>query len=94
MLTTATTTTGLRKFPPPQLQHRHLAPQWREYLLFLKNSKCPHFSGKRDKNVFEWVEEKQASLRARHLLPVEKALFIIDYLEGLPRGRLSTRLNR
>ena len=63
-----------------------------ERVVFLpRERRCAIFSGEGDDDFFEWMEDVQASLRVRHLSPVEKALFILDHLGGSAKRELRFR---
>ena len=63
-----------------------------ERLIYLpRDRKCPTFRGRTGLSIVEWVEEVQSCIRARHLAPAEKALFIYDHLEGEAREEVKYR---
>lgn len=47
-----------------------------------RERKCPVFRGSTGIGINDWVEEVQASMRARYLSPLDQAYFIYDHLEG------------
>lgn len=63
-----------------------------ERLLYVpRERKCPIFRGNAGMGIVEWVEEVQASIRARHLAPIDQAYFIYDHLEGSAKDEIKYR---
>ena len=63
-----------------------------ERIIYLpRERKCPMFRGPHGIWVDEWVEEVQASMRARHLGSNDQANFIFDHLEGEARDEIKYR---
>lgn len=60
-------------------------------ICFPRERKCPMFRGAHGIGVDEWVEEVQASMRARHLGLNDQAHFIFDHLEGEARDEIKYR---
>ncbi|KAG5268958.1 hypothetical protein AALO_G00196740 [Alosa alosa] len=56
-----------------------------------RERRCPMFRGKSGMSIGEWIEEVQASMRIRHMTPVEKAYFIFDHLEGEAKDEIKYR---
>ncbi|KAL6456493.1 hypothetical protein MHYP_G00350370 [Metynnis hypsauchen] len=76
-----------RSSPPPCVPTERLVYIPRE-------RKCPVFHGNMGIGIVEWVEEVQASMRARRLAPVEEAYFIYDHLEGEAKDEIRYRSRR
>lgn len=54
-----------------------------ERLVYIPRERsCPLFSGTGEIGVQTWVEEVKAIMRARRLVPIDKAHFIYDHLIG------------
>ena len=69
-------------------------PPATERLVFVpRDRKCPSFSGKSGISVYEWVEEAQACMRARHLTTIDQAFFLFDHLVGEARDEIKFRTN-
>lgn len=63
-----------------------------ERLLYVpRERKCPVFSGNVGMGIVEWVEEVRASMRARHLAPIDQAYFIYDHLTGPAKDEIKYR---
>ncbi|KAL6490489.1 hypothetical protein MHYP_G00008340 [Metynnis hypsauchen] len=63
-----------------------------ERLLYIpRERKCPVFRGRTSISVEEWVDEVQASIRARHLGPLDQAYFMLDHLEGEAKDEIKYR---
>lgn len=63
-----------------------------ERLLYVpRERKCPVFRGTSGIPVEDWVEEVRATIRARHLRPVDQAYFIFDHLEGEAKDEIRYR---
>ncbi|KAL6485921.1 hypothetical protein MHYP_G00053130 [Metynnis hypsauchen] len=63
-----------------------------ERLLYIpRERKCPVFRGRTGISVEEWVDEVQASIRARHLGPLDQAYFMLDHLEGEAKDEIKYR---
>lgn len=63
-----------------------------ERLLYVpRERKCPLFRGNPGIEVVEWIEEVRASMRARHLAPLDQAYFIYDHLEGEAKNEIRYR---
>lgn len=56
-----------------------------------RERKCPVFRGTHGIGVEDWVEEVKASMRVRHVGPMDKAAFIFDHLEGEAREEIKYR---
>lgn len=56
-----------------------------------RERQCPTFRGQHGIGINEWIEEVQASMRARHLGPNDQAGFIYDHLEGEARDKIRYR---
>lgn len=56
-----------------------------------RERRCPTFRGWHGIGVDEWIEEVQASMRARHLGPNDQAGLIYDHLEGEARDEIRYR---
>lgn len=60
-----------------------------ERLIYLpRGRKCPLFRDRTGLGIGEWIEEVYACIRARHMSPVDQALFIYDHLEGEVREEI------
>lgn len=67
-------------------------PTSSERLLYLpRERKCPVFRGTSGIGIDEWVDEVQASIRARHLGPLDQAYFIFDHLDGEAKDEIRYR---
>lgn len=65
------------------LSDRPATPTVPERLFYVpRERKCPLFRGNPGIVVVEWIEEVRASMRARHLAPVDQAYLIYDHLDG------------
>lgn len=63
-----------------------------ERLVYLpRERKCPIFRGRGGIGIEEWCEEVQASVRARHLGPLDQAYFIFDHLDGEAKDEIRYR---
>ena len=63
-----------------------------ERLVFVpRDRKCPVFRGSTGIGLSEWVEEVQASMRARRLSQLDRAFFLFDHLEGEARDEIKYR---
>lgn len=63
-----------------------------ERLIFVpRDRKCPIFRGRTGIGLSEWVEEVQASMRARHLSRSDQAFFLFDHLEGEAKDEIKYR---
>lgn len=73
--------------------HNNFAPTTgSERLLYVpRERKCPLFRGNVGLNIVEWIEEVRASIRARHLAPIDQAYFIYDHLEGEAKNEIRYR---
>lgn len=70
--------------------HNNSVPS--ERVLYIpRERKCPTFRGTSGILVEDWVEEMKATLRARHLRPVDQAYFIYDHLDGEAKAELRYR---
>lgn len=56
-----------------------------------RERKCPIFRGSTGIGINDWVEEVQASMRARYLSPLDQAYFIYDHLEGEAKEEIRYR---
>lgn len=56
-----------------------------------RDRRCPIFNGRSGVGINEWVEEVEACMRARHLTANDRALFIIDHLDGEPKQEIKFR---
>jgi len=65
--------------------HLHLATVPRD-------RKFPIFRGRAGIGLSEWMEEVQASMRARHLSQSDQAFFLFDHLEGEARDEIKYQL--
>lgn len=67
-------------------------PSVAERLIFVpRDRKCPIFRGRIGIGLSEWVEEVQASMRARHLSQFDQAFFLFDHLEGEAKDEIKYR---
>lgn len=67
-------------------------PSVTERLIFVpRDRKCSIFRGKTGIGLSEWVEEAQASMRARHLSRSDQAFFLLDHLEGEAKDEIRYR---
>lgn len=63
-----------------------------ERLLYIpRERKCPMFSGNGGITIVDWIEEVRASMRARHLAPIDQAYFIYDHLGGSAKDEIKYR---
>lgn len=63
-----------------------------ERLLYVpRERKCPSFRGTSGIPVEDWAEEVKATIRARHLRPIDQAYFIYDHLEGEAKDEIRYR---
>ncbi|KAL7841777.1 hypothetical protein SRHO_G00254680 [Serrasalmus rhombeus] len=63
-----------------------------ERLLYIpRERKCPVFRGRVGISIDDWSEEVQASIRARHLGPLDQAYFMLDHLEGEAKDEIRYR---
>jgi len=63
-----------------------------ERLLYIpRERKCPSFRGPSGIPVEDWVEEVRATIRARHLRPIDQAYFIFDHLDGEAKDEIRYR---
>lgn len=67
----------------------------REQAVYLpKERKSPKFSGSLvavAMSVEEWIEEAQSCIRLRYMSELDKALFLLDHLEGEARNEIKYR---
>ena len=56
-----------------------------------RERKCPPFRGTSGIPVEDWAEEVRATIRARHLRPLDQAYFIYDHLEGEAKDEIRYR---
>jgi hypothetical protein len=67
-------------------------PSVAERLIFVpRDRKCTIFRGRTGVGLSEWVEEVQASVRARHLSRSDQAFFLFDHLEGEAKEEIKYR---
>lgn len=67
-------------------------PPAAEGLIFVsRDRKCPIFRGWSGIGLSEWVEEVQASMRARRLSRSDQAFFLFDHLEGEAKEEIRYR---
>lgn len=67
-------------------------PSVAERLIFVpRDRKCSIFRGRTGIGLSEWVEEAQASMRARHLSRSDQAFFLFDHLEGEAKDEIRYR---
>lgn len=67
-------------------------PVSNERLFYLpRERKCPVFRGRVGIGIVEWVEEVEASVRARHLGALDKAYFMFDHLDGEAKDEIRYR---
>lgn len=70
----------------------------REQAVYLpRERKCPKFSGSLvvgALSVEEWIEEAQSCIRLRYMSELDKALFLLDHLEGEARNEIKYRPQR
>ncbi|XP_059206995.1 uncharacterized protein LOC131986181 [Centropristis striata] len=67
-------------------------PSVAERLIFVpRDRKCPVFRGRTGVGLSEWVEEVQASMRARRLSQSDQAFFLLDHLEGEAKDEIKYR---
>ena len=63
-----------------------------ERLIFVpRDRRCTIFRGRTGVGLSEWVEEVQASMRARHLSQSDQAFFLFDHLEGEAKEEIKYR---
>lgn len=63
-----------------------------ERLLYIpRERRCPIFRGTSGIPVEDWIEEVEATLRARQLKSVDQAYFIYDHLEGEAKDEIRYR---
>lgn len=70
-------------------------PSRREQAVYIpRERKCPKFSGSSvngSLSVEEWVEEARSCIRSRYMSEWDKALFLLDHLEGEARNEIKYR---
>lgn len=67
-------------------------PSVAERLIFVpRDRRCTIFRGRTGVGLSEWVEEVQASMRARHLSRFDQAFFLFDHLEGEAKEEIKYR---
>lgn len=67
-------------------------PSVAERLIFVpRDRKCPIFRGRTSIGLSEWVEEIEASMRARRLSQSDQAFFLFDHLEGEAKDEIRYR---
>lgn len=72
--------------------HDFVSPSHVERLVYIpRERKCPSFRGTAGITVEDWVEEMRATLRTRHLKPIDQAYFIYDHLEGEAKDEIRYR---
>ena len=85
---TAATSVSTNAAPRPSTPSS-MAP---DRLLYVpRERKCPMFHGNIGIGIMDWVEEVRASMRARHLAPIDQAYFIYDHLEGEAKKEIKYR---
>lgn len=68
------------------------SPSVAERLIFVpRDRRCPVFRGRTGIGLSEWVEEVQASMRARRLSQSDQAFFLFDHLEGEAKDEIKYR---
>lgn len=84
---------GLRQEGPSSaFQETVSNPGSVERLFYIpRERKCPVFRGRSGITIEEWSEEVQASVRARHLGPLDQAYFMFDHLEGEAKDEIRYR---
>ncbi|XP_048881375.1 uncharacterized protein LOC125748791 [Brienomyrus brachyistius] len=60
-------------------------------VLVPRDRKCPIFRGRTGIGLMEWLEEVEASMRARHLSMADQAFFLFDHLEGEAKEEIKYR---
>ena len=71
--------------------HNGLSTPGERILYLPRERKCPIFRGSTGIGINDWVEEVQASMRARYLSPLDQAYFIYDHLEGEAKEEIRYR---